>query len=171
MEDADLEYANLVGGIKPYTDKGRPISIAFLNWFLEHIYRLDQVTAEDSICDKSNDRGIDGIYIDENQLEIHIFQSKTKQDGTIGDKDLREFSGTLNQLRTPDAVEAFLAGKADQEVKDKITRLGIPGLLEKGFEVRGIFVTNVPVDANGRDVLNTDPSIIVYDRGLIVRNY
>jgi hypothetical protein len=113
MKDADLEYAKMVTTIKPYTDKGRPISIAFLNWFLEHIYRLDQVTAEDAICDKNNDRGIDGIYIDENQQEIHVLQSKTKQAGTIGDKDIREFSGTLNQLRTIDALDAFLAGKVD----------------------------------------------------------
>jgi hypothetical protein len=84
MKDADLEYGKMVATIKPYTDKGRPISIAFLNWFLEHIYRLDQVSAEDAICDKSNDRGIDGIYVDENQLEIHVLQAKTKQNGTIG---------------------------------------------------------------------------------------
>jgi Restriction endonuclease len=137
MQGTDLDYAKMVATIKPYTDKGRPISIAFLNWFLEHIYRLEQVEAEDIICDKSNDRGIDGIYIDENQLEIHVFQSKTKQSGTIGDKDLREFSGTLNQLRTTDALDAFLAGKVDQEIKDKIQKLGVRGLLEKGFTLRG----------------------------------
>ncbi len=39
MKKSDLTYANLVTLIKPYTDKGRPISIAFLDWFLEHIYR------------------------------------------------------------------------------------------------------------------------------------
>lgn len=171
MKDADLEYAAMVGTIKPYVDKGRPISIAFLNWFLEHIYRLDQVAAEDAICDKSNDRGIDGIYVDENQLEIHVLQSKTKQSGTIGDKDLREFSGTLNQLRTKDALDKFLTGKVDQEIKDKIVKLGLPGLLEKGFELRGIFVTNVPIDANGLDVTKSDPSIITYDRPAIVSNY
>ena len=171
MRDADLEYGKMVAIIKPYTDKGRPISIAFLNWFLEHIYRLDQVGAEDVICDKSNDRGIDGIYIDENQLEIHVFQSKTKQNGTIGDKDIREFSGTLNQLRTSDALDAFTAGKVDQEIKDKIQKLGLRGLLEKGFGVRGIFVTNVPIDANGLDVTRADPSIITYDRSAIIRNF
>jgi hypothetical protein len=107
MKGADLEYAKMVAIIKSYTNKGRPISIAFLNWFLEHIYRLDQVAAEYTICDKSNDRGIDGIYVDENQLEIHVFQSRTKQNGTVGDKDLREFSGTLNQLRTTDALDCI----------------------------------------------------------------
>jgi hypothetical protein len=171
MKEADLEYPNLVKAIKSYTDKGRPISISFLNWFLEHIYRLDQVAAEDVICDKSNDRGIDGIYVDENQLEILVFQSKTKQGGTIGDKDLREFSGTLNQLRTLDALDAFVAGKVDQEIKDKIEKLGLRGLLEKDFTVRGIFVTNVVVDANGLDVIKADPSIDAYDRIKIVQNY
>ena len=131
--------------IKPYINKGRPISIAFLNWFLEHIYRLDQVSAEDAICDKSNDRGIDGIFVDENQLEIHVLQSKTKQNGTIGDKDLREFSGTLNQLRTTDTLDAFMAGKVDQEVKEKIQKLGLRGLLEKEFTLRGMLLTNVPI--------------------------
>jgi restriction endonuclease Mrr len=108
MKDADLEYANMVAIVKSYADKGRPISVAFLNWFLEHIYRLDQVSAEDAICDKTNDRGIDGLYVDTNQLEIHVLQSRTKQNGTIGYKDLREFSGTLNQLRTKDALNAFM---------------------------------------------------------------
>jgi hypothetical protein len=171
MNDSDLEYAKMAQIVKPYTDKGRPISIAFLNWFLEHIYRLDQVAAEDTICDKSNDRGIDGIYVDENQLEIHVLQSKTKQNGTIGDKDLREFSGTLNQLRTTDSLDAFVSGKVDPEIKDKIQKLGLRGLLEKGFSLRGIFVTNVPIDANGLDVIKADPSIIPYDRAAIAKSY
>jgi hypothetical protein len=171
MNDGDLEYAKMAQMVKPYTDKGRPISIAFLNWFLEHIYRLDQVAAEDAICDKSNDRGIDGIYVDENQLEIHVLQSKTKQNGTIGDKDLREFSGTLNQLRTIDALDAFTSGKVDAEIKDKIQKLGLRGLLEKGFSLRGVFVTNVPIDANGMDVIKADTSIIPYDRAAIAKSY
>lgn len=171
MQADELEYANLVKIIQPYIAKGRPISIAFLNWFLEHIYRLEQVAAEDTICDKNNDRGIDGIYVDDNQQEIHVFQAKTKQNGTVGDKDLREFSGTLNQIRTIDALDAFLSGKVDSEVKDKITKLGIRNLLQKYYTVRGIFVTNAPIDANGHDFLKSDPSIIAYDRGAIAKNY
>ena len=132
---------------------------------------MDQVAAEDTICDKSNDRGIDGIYVDENQLEIHVLQSKTKQNGTIGDKDLREFSGTLNQLRTMDSLDAFVSGKVDPEIKEKIQKLGLRGLLEKGFSLRGIFVTNVPIDANGRDVIKGDPIIIPYDRAAIATSY
>jgi AIPR protein len=50
-------------------------------------------------------------------------------------------------------------------------KLGLPGLLEKGFALRGIFVTNVPIDANGLDVIKADPSIVAYDRASIVRSY
>lgn len=171
MKADDLEYTNLVTLIKPYTDKGRPVSIAFLNWFLEHVYRLEQVTAEDVICDKNNDRGIDGIYIDKERSEIHVLQSKTKQKGTIGDKDLREFSGTINQMRTPDALQTFLNGKVDQEIKDKIIAANIPDMLDKGYTVRGVFVTNVEIDVNGRDVIKNDPALIGFDCNAIVASY
>lgn len=171
MKTDDLEYVSLLELIKRYTNKGRPVSIAFLNWFLEHLYRLEQVTAEDAICDKSNDRGIDGIYVDDEKDEIHVFQAKTKQKGTIGDKDIREFSGTINQLRTPEALEQFLAGKVDEEIKEKILKANIPELLAKGYNVRGVFVTNVPIDANGKDVMANDPALVGYDRDAIANGY
>jgi len=171
MEPSDLEYTSLVNVIKPFTDKGRPISIAFLNWFLEHIYRLDQVSAEDAICDKSNDRGIDGIYVDHDQLEVHILQSKTKQKGTIGDKDIREFSGTLNQLRTPEALEIFLSGKVDDEIKEKIHKANLLELLQKDYVVRGVFVTNVEIDANGIDMIANDPALIPFDQKAISQSF
>jgi hypothetical protein len=47
----------------------------------------------------------------------------------------------------------------------------VRGLLEKGFALRGIFVTNAPIDANGLDVIKADPTIIGYDRASIVRSY
>jgi hypothetical protein len=171
MQENDLEFSELVKLIKPYTDKGRPVSIAFLNWFLEHIYRLEPTKAEDIICDMSNDRGIDGIYVDRDQLEIHIFQSKTKQKGTIGDKDLREFSGSLNQLRTGENVQKLVAGTVHAEIKEKIQKIDLVGLLKKGFSVVGVFVTNVPVDANGNDFLKNDTAIRVCDRPKIIADF
>lgn len=171
MKPEDLEFSSMLIAIKPFTDKGRPASIAFLNWFLEHIYRLDQVTAEDVICDKNNDRGIDGIYVDNDQLEVHVFQSKTKQNGTMGDKDVREFSGTLNQLRHLAAFEQFIAGKVDQEIKDKLLKINFRGLLERGYTVKGVFVTNAKFDANGRDMLKNDNALIGFGSEEIAEAY
>jgi hypothetical protein len=45
MEPKDLEYGNLKKMIEIYESKGRPESPAFLNWFLENVYRLDEVAA------------------------------------------------------------------------------------------------------------------------------
>ena len=64
MKSSDLEYSKLIPLIKKYLDKGRTESQALLNWFLENIYRLDETDADDCICDKTNDKGIDGIYVD-----------------------------------------------------------------------------------------------------------
>ena len=91
MDIKDLEYPNLKKMIEIYESKGRPESSAFLNWFLENVYRLDDVAAADAICDEQNDKGIDGIYIDHNEEQIHLFQSKVRQkaSGTVGDVALK----------------------------------------------------------------------------------
>ena len=41
MKEEDLKYQNLKKILALYEEKGRGESIAFLNWFLENIYRLD----------------------------------------------------------------------------------------------------------------------------------
>lgn len=43
--------------------------------------------AQDAICDKANDKGVDGIYVDNNTEEIIVFQSKLVQNDnkTLGD--------------------------------------------------------------------------------------
>ena len=43
--------------------------------------------AEDAVCDGPDDKGIDGIYVDENLERVDIFQSKLLQNSakTIGD--------------------------------------------------------------------------------------
>lgn len=56
-------------------------------WFLEDVYRLDETDARDAVCDHSNDKGIDGIYVDHNNEEVHFLQAKIRQSNTgkIGD--------------------------------------------------------------------------------------
>ena len=49
---------------------------------------MDDTSADDAICDGSQDKGIDAIYVDELNEEIIVFQSKTVESAnkTIGDK-------------------------------------------------------------------------------------
>src|SRR5262249_1158002 len=133
MQPADLEYTSLQKLIGPYSVKGRTESASFLNWFLENIYRLDDVAADDAICDKPNDKGIDGIQVDEINEEINERQGKVRQkaNSTLGDTDLKEFAGTLSQLATPANIDLILNGmRADKVGKqmfaDPETVLGKP---------------------------------------------
>jgi hypothetical protein len=79
VQPADLDYPRVLELLPAYQRKGLSESAAFLNWFLENIYRLDDTTAQDSICDAPNDKGIDGIYVDHAEQEVLFFQSKLRQ--------------------------------------------------------------------------------------------
>ena len=125
MEAADLEYNALkekIGPIEERTDLAE--SAAFLYWFLINVYRLDETEARDAICDHSNDKGIDGIYVDHNNEEIHFLQSKIRQSktGTVGDVGPKNLMGSVNQFDDPAKVEAILAGNADADLKRLLVR-------------------------------------------------
>lgn len=173
MKAEDLEYANLTKIIAPYVAKGLPESAAFLDWFLEHIFRLDDVDAQDSICDTSNDKGIDGIYVDEFAGELIFFQTKIRQKATstLGDTALKEFAGSIAQFDTPEKIDAILAGNANSELKKLIISLGIREKLAKGFTSRGVFVANQDPDENANQYLAAHPHIRLYDRQRIASEY
>ncbi|SFL98905.1 AIPR protein [Nitrosomonas nitrosa] len=172
MKAEDLMYQNLKTIIAPFEEKERGESVAFLNWFLENIYRLDSVDADDAICDRPNDKGIDGIFVDHTQEEILVLQGKLKQrESTIGDSPLRELAGTMTQLADEKSVQALLDGGANEELKRLIVRNNIKVLISKGYKVIGVFVCNQSLDENGREFLRQDLSLRAYDRERIASEY
>ena len=46
------DFQNLEDLAKRYEVTGRTKSAAFLMWFLETVYRLDDVDAQDAVCDR-----------------------------------------------------------------------------------------------------------------------
>lgn len=172
MQPDDLQYVNLKPRISSFEEKGRGESPAFLNWFLENIFRLDPVDADDAICDKANDRGIDGIYVDHNQSEIVVLQSKLKQrEATVGDATLRDLAGSISQLDTVESVQALIEGGGNAELKNVLNRNNIKGLVEKGYKVIGALVCNQPLDSNGTEFARQNPSIRIYDRMKIASEF
>jgi hypothetical protein len=169
MNLADLDYANLTGELTRYTKKGWSESAAFLNWFLENVFRIEDTEAHDAICDKPNDKGIDGVFVDHTLETVFYFQSKIRQgvSPAFGDPPLRDFAGTLLQVDTPEKIEALLQGGANPELKRVLTNYNVKGLLEKGYKIAGIYVTNETLDANGIEYLkigDAENRITVYDR-------
>jgi hypothetical protein len=88
-----------------YAMKQRTESRQFLAWFLENYYRLEEIEIEDCICDGTDDKGIDGVCVNESLQQIDVIQSRlATHRKEIGDTELREFYGALNQMRTPESV-------------------------------------------------------------------
>jgi hypothetical protein len=173
MKPSDLQYSRLQKIIKRYVSKGRTESQAFLNWFLENIYRLDETTADDAICDDFDDKGIDAIYIDHVTEEIHFFQSRIGQNAkkTLGDTSLKEFVGSLAQFQSAANLGSLLAGNANAQVKRLVTTLKLEEYVTKGYKVVGIFVTNLDPDRNATEYLKHRADLRVYDPLTIASEY
>jgi hypothetical protein len=94
-----LSYPELLNLFGNHVVKQRTESRQFLAWFLENFYRLEESEVEDSICDGNYDKGVDGVYVNEQLSQIHVFQGRiVKGPKTLGDVSLKEFMGTVGQF-------------------------------------------------------------------------
>jgi len=83
----NLDYPALLDLFREHLDPKRSESASFLIWYLENYYRLDTQRAVDSVCDNRGDKGVDGIFVNDNNQTITIFQSAISQkaNSAIGD--------------------------------------------------------------------------------------
>jgi len=153
--------------------KARTDSHALLAWFLDNYYRLEPIDIADCICDGEDDRGIDGIYVNEQLGQIDVFQARivTKDDKTQGDKKLREFAGTLTQFSDEASVNSLAATCKNVELKGLLLEKEIAKKIADGYVVRGIYVTNAQRDQNAIDFLDTAPQIVLFDALALEREY
>ena len=155
----DLEYPSILDLFSEHLDPKRTESASFLIWYLENYYRLGQ-EAVDAVCDQGGDKGVDGIYVNDNDLTITVMQSRISQrsDRTIGDASLREFYGTLSQFKDADAISNLITTGGDAQVVNLVQRLDILNKINT-HELRGEFVSNIDIDSNGIDFLDQTPEI------------
>ncbi|MEA9589632.1 AIPR family protein [Xanthomonas sp. WHRI 10064A] len=169
----DLSYPRILQLFGKHMISGRVESRAFLGWFLENYFRLDETSAQDAICDGVDDKGIDGIYVDDNMERIVVFQAKLRQNNakTLGDNDLKLFAGTLDQLKTAESVAKLSESTGNNELKHLIKNAGLGALVEKGYEVRGVFVTNAVINDDADDYLKHRIDIGVVDENSLKENW
>lgn len=141
---------------------------AFLIWFLKNIFCLSEQESVDSVCDGSRDKGIDGIWVDENEEEIYIFQSEfsPNDDRDAGDTKIREFVGVSNWFANENQVSNLLAALINLELKERLLTLKILDKITRGYTVNYIYVTNKIFDINAKEFLNTT-NIDAYDNNLV----
>lgn len=164
MSALDVSYRAMLKQCAKHAVKSATESRAFLVWFLENYYRLEEVEIFDCVCDGKNDKGIDGIYVNDQLRQIDIFQTALSKsdDKTQGDAKLKQFSGTLGQFRTKRDADEVLA-VANPELKKVAARLRLAERIEQGFRVQGVFITNANADASARTYLATQSNIILFD--------
>jgi hypothetical protein len=111
MMSINVDYPELLKLFPEHLTPDRSESASLLIWYLENYYRLDTLEAQDAVCDQRGDKGVDGIFVNDDDQSITVFQSTIRQDphSTIGDKSLREFAGTISQFETPESIQNLRA--------------------------------------------------------------
>ena len=149
MKLSDFSYPSILEAIAPFSAIGRSDSASFLIWYLVNMYRLDNIEAVDAVCDQKGDKGVDGIYVNEGNGTIDVFQCRVFQsDKKVGDTALKEFSGTLTQFASLESLGNLVNSAGDIALTRLIKSANLVSLLP-AYQVRGIFLTNSDTDANG----------------------
>ena len=145
---------------------------AFLIWFLKNIFCLGEQESVDSVCDGSRDKGIDGIWVDEDEEEIYIFQSEfsPNDDRDSGDTKIREFSGISTWFSNEIKVNALVGALINLELKSRLVNLKIADKVARGYTLNYVYVTNKVFDQNATEYLATT-LIDAYDNNSIFTKY
>ncbi|GAB2782068.1 hypothetical protein GCM10027040_05130 [Halomonas shantousis] len=174
MDIEDLKFKNITDKyLKPYEKRSPTETMQFLRWILENIFRLDAQDADDACVDQKQDKGVDALLVNDTLETVFIFQSKfhNSDKATLGDTDLKEFTGTLAQFKTPQTVDLILEGKANERLKSAIRRIDLKEKIDTGYAVEGVFCTNVSLNKDGSDYLRNVDDITVYDANKIVADF
>lgn len=169
----DLEYPKILDLFPEHIDPKRSESASFLIWYLKNYYRLDALEVVDSVCDNRGDKGVDGIFVNDNDQTITILQSRVRQapNSAIGDAALREFAGTLSQFDSVESVQNLIVSAGNAQVATLTKRLDLANKVAT-HELRGEeFVSNVEIDGNGVAFLNTIPEISFVGRTTLETTY
>lgn len=169
----DVKYPAILGALKSAAVRGRTESHAFLVWFLEHYFRLEEAEAQDAVCDGLDDKGVDGVYVDQNLETVYVFQSKLVQNPrrTLGDTQIKEFVGSLAQFSTPELVADLAKTTANIELARLLTAENVGKLVADGFRVTGVFVTNINSDGNAAAYLKGRDDILLFDGQALLSKY
>ncbi len=156
----NVNYPGLLKLFPEHCSAKRSESASFLIWYLENYYRLDSLEAVDSVCDKRGDKGVDGIFVNDNDKTITIFQSKINQsaDTLIGDAQLRAFAGTLSQFKNAETVQNLIASAGKGHVATLAKRLDLVNKIST-HDLQAEFLSNVDIDKNGSNFLKSHLNI------------
>lgn len=159
--------------LKPYEKRAPDFSGRFIRWFLENIYRLDQIDADDACVDAKHDKGVDAIYVDDVSETVYVIQAKTKtkDNAEFGDTEIKEFYGTLQQFDSKEKIDAILSETKNGKLNQTILRTGLAEKVGSGYDVIGVFISNARANADAKAILAKLSKIELYDAVAIANEY
>jgi len=162
--DKDEFYRRLRLEVDTIKEQFRDDNSAFLIWFLKNIFCIGKQSSVDSVCDGSRDKGIDGIWVDDNSEDIYVFQSEfSPNDGRdLGDSKIREFAGVSTWFENETKINQLTAALINLELKELLRNLKIADKVSRGYTVNYVYVTNKIFDRNAKEYLETS-DIETYD--------
>jgi hypothetical protein len=157
--------------VSEFTVGGREETAAFLIWFLENYYRLETQEAIDCVCDHKNDKGIDGIYVDDEEEVIYLLQSKfsPSDDQDQGDNDIRNFIGARQWFQNENTVNDLLHSTASKELKSLIESMRISE--KTHYKAASIFVTNKRFNIHAKEFIGIPLDLEAYDCDSLYQRY
>ena len=170
MKITDMSFdAMTKNHLKGYAKRSPDFSGQFTRWFLENIFRLEPADADDACVDAKHDKGVDAIYVDDLSEVVYIVQTKTlqKAGAEFGDKDLKEFSGTLKQFDSRKKIDELAVETKNQRLKQTIVRTALAAKVESGYAVIGVFLSNAKPNGDAVNVMKKLEGIEVYDAATI----
>ena len=140
---------------------------------MEHILRLDEFEADDAAVDAKHDKGVDAIYVDDVAEVVYIVQAKTKtsDNATLGDTDLKEFVGTLAQFSSAKKIDELLSEAKNERLKQDLIRSNVAQSVKVGYDVKGVFITNVNSNDDAKTYMKKTEAIELYDAKRIANEY
>lgn len=141
-------------------------------WALMYIYEIDKSLAETLICDGTQDKGIDAIFVDDHEMRILIFQGKYKKenDKVFGDSDLQRLAGAIAFFENEENVQNLLNSDANTEIKSLVKEFGI---LDKvsDYSIEMHFISNASPTREANDYKANFDNLYFCDLNLMVERY
>jgi AIPR protein len=118
---------------KYYTQNFTNAGERFIAWYLRNIYLRTPVQARDDITDGQDDKGIDAIFIDDDQRQIIVIQGKFYNESSVDHEPLQEILSAWLQLQDLESLQE----NANQRVKIKLeaVRVALKDDYEIVFEI------------------------------------
>jgi len=164
-------YSRMRQEVSGYSNPSREDTSAFLIWFLVNYFRMESQDAVDSVCDHTNDKGIDGIVVDEEEETIYLLQSKfsPSDEQSQGDNDLRNFLGARAWFQSEETVQNLINSTAHHELKSLVQRTGVKDRTD--FNLVSIFVTNKYFNTHALEYIPTATDLEAYDSKELFKEY